>query len=376
MIPPCDPSILEHNPQFRRLYENLTTTLLNTDGSTRSDAAEPARKAAVEDLKQCQLRSVKRRIKERTLRHLAFASDSVLSDECRDNITLISIYLETPCTLIDPNTPQDAPSQSQTKIQDDTLSLLAPSISTFYTNIPTFIVHFSSHLSNTLSALRALSATSDANTDTAPKHHAAQPRADHQSRARARDRRVRTSMAPVPPLASQLRARVDALRATQLSSLPAARREMAAVAAEVMSVRATIIERMVVILERAKHGVLARATRARAEHLATVAQGIEGKVEVAKLEIAATLYTPETLAALSRYREHLRDTRVRLDEQKALAIEELEQYGDAEVSGTAVVGTDRVSDKDGGTLAEIARQYGRLVRDVEAVRMEIARLGE
>jgi hypothetical protein len=36
---------------------------------------------------------------------------------------------------------------------------------------------------------------------------------------------------------------------------------------------------MVVVLERAKHGALARAVRARAEHLAVVAQGIEGKVE-------------------------------------------------------------------------------------------------
>lgn len=90
---------------------------------------------------------------------------------------------------------------------------------------------------------------------------------------------MRTSLAPAPPLAAQLRTRVDALRATQLSALPAARRDMTATAAKLMAVRAGILERMVVVLERAKHGALARAVRARAEHLAVVAQGIEGKVE-------------------------------------------------------------------------------------------------
>lgn len=48
MIPPCDPSILEHNPQFKRLYENLTTSILNPDASTRAQSASPARTAVVE----------------------------------------------------------------------------------------------------------------------------------------------------------------------------------------------------------------------------------------------------------------------------------------------------------------------------------------
>lgn len=86
-------------------------------------------------------------------------------------------------------------------------------------------------------------------------------------------------MAPVPPLSSQLQARVRVLRHTQLSELPVARRKMAATAAEVVAVRARVLERTVVTLERAKHGALARATKAKAEHLAVVAQGVEGKLE-------------------------------------------------------------------------------------------------
>lgn len=86
-------------------------------------------------------------------------------------------------------------------------------------------------------------------------------------------------MAPVPPLASQLSDRVETLRRVQLFELPAARRDMAATAAALLAVQGLVLERTVVILERAKHGALARATKAKAEHLATVAQGVEGKLE-------------------------------------------------------------------------------------------------
>ncbi|KAJ5585529.1 uncharacterized protein N7459_005329 [Penicillium hispanicum] len=383
MIPPCDPSILEHNPNFKRLYENITTNLLNADGSTRANSTDPAREAVMEDLKQCQIRSAKKRIKAQTLRQLAFASDSGLPDESHDTLAITSLYLETPCTAIEPvSSPQDR--EESGPQQDDALSLLAPEIEAFYSQIPSIILPFSNTLSSAIHELRALAATnadSDINPDIAApalvgsRSIPAPTRSssNHHARARARDRRVRTSMAPVPPLSSQLRDRVRALRRIQLSDLPAARQKMAATAAAVLAVRTLVLERTVVILERAKHGTLSRATKAKAEHLATVAQGIEGKLEVTKLEIAATLYTPETLAALGGYQKHLRDTRGRLDERRALAIEELKRYGDVDMpEGT---GADRTGG-DGGTLAEIARRYGVLAKEVEVIRMEIARLGE
>lgn len=92
---------------------------------------------------------------------------------------------------------------------------------------------------------------------------------------------------------------------------------------------------------------------------------------VTKLEIAATLYTPETVAALTRYREHLRESEGKLAERRESAIKELRSYGD--VGGDEEIGRGGT---DGGTLAEIARRYGDLSREVETVRMEIARLGE
>ncbi|KAJ5701889.1 hypothetical protein N7488_009437 [Penicillium malachiteum] len=385
MIPPCDPSILEHNPQFKRLYENLTSNLLNPDGSTRAQA-DPARRAIEEDLKACQIKTAKKRIKERTLKQLAFAADSELQEECHDNLAIISIYLETPCAAIEPETcAQSNPSsQGDGPKQDDALTLLAQDFETFHSSIPKFILKFSKILSTSIHDLRSI-----ASVPTDPLAAVAEPEptvsrtlpgltrstSNHYSRARARDRRVRTSMAPLPPLASQLRDRVHVLRRIQVSDLPSARRQMAATAAEVLAVRAQVLERTVEILERAKHGALARATRAKAEHLAIVSQGVESKLEVTKLEIAAKLYTPETLSALTRYKLHLSETRVRLDERREMAIEELKRYGGAD-DGSTDSTDERSRDVESGTLAEIARRYGVLAKEVEDVKMEIARLGE
>ncbi|KAJ5224049.1 hypothetical protein N7468_008591, partial [Penicillium chermesinum] len=361
-----------HNPQFKRLYENLTTTLLNPDGSTRATSKDPVRAAAVEELKQCQIRRAKKQIQQQTLRRLAFASDSELLDDFHDNLALISLYLETPSSALDQDQPLDQ-SQSLGHLHDNALSLLQPEFETFCSNIPSFITQFSNILSKASHDLRAIASTNPDNNDLdenmpGPSH--SRSLSTHNARARARDRRVRTSMAPAPLLSSILNDRVRALRFLQLEELPAKRREMAALAADVIAAQAQVLERTVLLLERAKHGALARATKAKAEHLATVAQGVEGKLEYVPL-IATTLYTPETLAALSRYQRHLRETKARLDERRESAIEELKRYGDIEA--TRAGGAERV---EGGTLAEIARRYGLLVREVDSVRMEIARLGE
>ncbi|KAJ5779293.1 hypothetical protein N7457_007013 [Penicillium paradoxum] len=337
MIPPCDPSILEHNPQFKRLYENLTTSLLHPDASTRAPSASPNRTAVVET------QSSKKRIKEQTLRQLAFAPNSNLPAECHDNLAIITLYLETPTNAIELDTPSP---DAEAKKPDDALSFLAPDIEAFYSNIPAFILPFSNKLSSAIQVLRSLTST---NVDRAiAPEDAPAPRSNHNARARARDRRVRTSMAPVPLLSSQLQARIRALRHTQLSELPVARRKMAATAAEVVALRARVLERTVVILERAKHGALARATKAKAEHLAFVAQDVEGKLE-----------------------QHLRQTKERLEHRQRMVIGELRAYGDAEFSRP-----DTDLDADEGSFEDIARQYGVLAREVEAVKREIAQLEE
>lgn len=148
-------------------------------------------------------------------------------------------------------------------------TLLAPDIEQFHSKLPIIVPYLARILSSTVHDLRSLANAGDraalSNTS------AESSRSQIQARSRAKAARQ-------TPLSSQLNERVQALRHIQLSELATARTKMAATAAEVLAMRAVILERTVTLLERTKHGALARATKAKAEHLNTVAHGVEGKL--------------------------------------------------------------------------------------------------
>lgn len=87
-----------------------------------------------------------------------------------------------------------------------------------------------------------------------------------------------------------------------------------------------------------------------------------------KLETLATIYTPETVAALNNYREHLRETRLRLEEKQKIATQALEAYEAADLGQQGGKATS-------GAMVDIARRYGALVKEVESIKMEMKRLG-
>lgn len=81
-----------------------------------------------------------------------------------------------------------------------------------------------------------------------------------------------------------------------------------------------------------------------------------------QLETSAAINTPEIVTALGRYQEHLKETRERVERQKAQLLEELDGY--------------QIADTESGPIKEIARRYGALIKEMEGVRMEIERLRE
>lgn len=106
-----------------------------------------------------------------------------------------------------------------------------------------------------------------------------------------------------------------------------------------------------------------------------------------KHETLSSIYTPDTVSALTHYREHLQDTRIRLEEKEKEATAELQAYeladsgndggGDGSSAGgrTTTLERNRNMGSGPGVMVEIARRYGALVKEVEGVRMEIKRLG-
>ncbi|KAL5343727.1 hypothetical protein BJX70DRAFT_121129 [Aspergillus crustosus] len=350
MIPPCDPTILAGNTQFKRLYQQLTSTLLNPDGSTRANDAQPARRELLSGLRGCQVRNAKKKLKQHTLRQLAFDHDQELPDDCRDPLAIVSLYLE--------SSPNQLNLLNDSRDGADVLSLLGPDIMQFYEKLPILIPAISRVLSSAVHDLRSLANAAD--------------RAGLQSMSNERPRsriqtRTRAKAARQSSLASQLSERVQALRRMQLAELPAARTRMAATAAEVLAMRAAVLEQTVTILERTKHGALARATKAKAEHLASVAHGVESKLRVMRLDILGSIHTPEVNSALSRYHQHLQETRARLEERRAVALRELKAYEAVDSSATRRPARS-------GPIVEIARRYGSLIKEIEGVKAEIEQL--
>lgn len=136
---------------------------------------------------------------------------------------------------------------------------------------------------------------------------------------------------------------------------------------------------MIHILERTKHGALARGQKARAEQLAAVSVGVEAKIRIMKGDVLAAIYTADTAEALRRYREHLADAGVRLEERRKNALVELEAYEVADLNLDSDSGADD-GDRGGrrqraGAMVDIAQRYGALLKEAEGVRMEIQRLG-
>lgn len=155
---------------------------------------------------------------------------------------------------------------------DEALSLLTPDIDAFYADIPVYITPLSNTLTSAVDCLRTIANPDDALTEptttSTPKD----------SRIRTRQSKAKSSPSQ-SPISPHLAERLSRLHQTQLNELPTSRRQMAAVAAEVLATRAQVLERTVVLLERTKHGALTRATKTKAENLATGAENIQGKLK-------------------------------------------------------------------------------------------------
>lgn len=50
MLPPVDEAVLQSNPDFERLYKTVTTSLLNPDGSSKSNDPAAKRRDAIRDV--------------------------------------------------------------------------------------------------------------------------------------------------------------------------------------------------------------------------------------------------------------------------------------------------------------------------------------
>ncbi|RAO65817.1 uncharacterized protein BHQ10_001829 [Talaromyces amestolkiae] len=277
------------------------------------------------------------------------------------------MFLDAPCGLneYESNSLQD-------RLQE--ASLLNRDIQTFHDKtINALMLPLSESITSWLNNLRSVaeigtpSAQTTTNTSSSSSNIPTIASAN-QSRPRIKSRlSIGAKRIQPPRLSIQVDERIMKLRQMQVSDLPASRNKVAITAANLLSSRGEAMERMIVLLERTKYGSLARGTKAQADYLASVAECMSYKVQVTKFETLSTIYTPENVAALKKYSAHLRETLGRLEETQMIANQTLEEYDQ--------VGTSQ-SNRSGktGPMADIARRYGDLVQEVDAVQREIKKL--
>jgi diphthamide biosynthesis protein 3 len=158
----------------------------------------------------------------------------------------------------------------------------------------------------------------------------------------------------------------------QGNSISATRNCIIDLADQIHAIHREILEVAVRILEQTMHGSVVRGIKARAEHLAAVAKGLDLKIRFVYHSILTRLAdlpfrilaksdpllsNPELVSALQAYNEHLTSTAKDLRSQIEVVESELDRY-----------------EAKGKGMDQIANRYAELTTKCEKLRSEIQRL--
>lgn len=189
----------------------------------------------------------------------------------------------------------------------------------------------------------------------------AQPISRLISKAAAKDLSTLTHLAttsghdPDISLISSLKKSKDTISDSS-NALSRLRLEMTQETLTTQSLYRQALETSIRILEQTVHGSLSRGTKAKADYLATVAEGMARKLQVQQGQLTAQTASPEFQAALERKMDDLEKEGLALRRKGREAQELLARYRRTE------------------GMEEVAREFAELVREREKVKKDIERL--
>lgn len=365
MIPPVSPSMLEANTQFASLHRHLTTHRLNPDASTRggSEAESPVsgalRRFLLQTAREGLLRSSLRNIAARSQERAERAENEVgkLSLELRDAVDTISMLLD------------EAPS---TRLSEEDYKLLAPDMDAFCDHSEEVAGVVSNDLQRQHDLLcKIVSAPTSAAREPSPAKSAANSKRPLHRVANTTTSTTTTSSSS-PSSASP--ESLSTLLQPLLPSIPnpalqSALSSLSKTTLQHATVHRSLLSTSLTQLERTTHGLHARHTKARSAHLSAVATALAKRIQMVYLQRRNMVYKPEVQVALRNYQRHLEEVMVGLEGREEELRAVLKEYDD--------VGQD-VDDGQGprGVMREVGRRYGEVLREIELVEKDIARLGE
>lgn len=162
-----------------------------------------------------------------------------------------------------------------------------------------------------------------------------------------------------PPPVDTLSESVDKLKneiSTLESKTSATRTEITQEVSLVQNLYRQVIETSIHLLERTIHGSVSRGTKAKAEYLSIVAEGMSKKLSVQHEQLLSQLYTSELQEALRVKDEELAKENRATKKQIREMEEMLEAY------------------KQTPGMDGLADEYAEILKETEKVKAEIARL--
>ncbi|KAK5724177.1 hypothetical protein LTR17_013559 [Elasticomyces elasticus] len=304
MLPPVDLEVLAVNPKFDTLYRDLCTTKLNEDATTQLDVkVNKEHDALREELRRTHLEDAKRDTIRTILQDLAYR-DEALPDDLRELVALTAAMLGG-------------------EIAEEDKDLVSAELERFTEHALHISAAISKRLKEDSDVLVRLLANGES-----------------------------ISQANITANIQQLKNNA----AKDRTDLAHSRLDLVSDVQQLHSLYRQTMEASIRILEQTIHGSVARGTKAKADYLATVAEGMSKKLNVQHGQLLQQVYSSEMQEALKARASAMQDESVALRRKIRDAEEKLDQY--RSVKG----------------LQSMAKEYAEIVKESEKVKDDIARL--
>lgn len=306
MLPPIPPSVLERNPRFSQLYKDISTSRLNSDASSRLIKQQRAQADIEKQVQALRKEALQVHLLQNAFLHIM----NQLPAEIRMSCYMVA-------------------GQLRGSLHPTELEILNEIIEPFNSNIKTIALAISQRLKCLSTSMASLLAAEEGR----------EVKASDLTQLPTNSAKLLSQNSASAQKIAQLRTRI-----TDLSD-------------QINSTHREILEASVRILEQTLHGSVARGMRAKAEHLAIVAKGLDLKIRI--LDAGDPLrVSGELRSALQEYGGHLGDVRRKME---ARVVQLERELGDYE------------SEKG---MVEIGRRFAEVLGRCEDVKREIERLEE
>ncbi|GAP92837.2 hypothetical protein SAMD00023353_8700060 [Rosellinia necatrix] len=391
MLPPIDDNILKSNPRFEKLYNTITTSILNPDGSSRADPSAKQRDAVREELKAYRLKAARVHLL-RTAISTAVPTQPPQPGKQEGGEQSRQQQKQRQSKYQHGRTKSRSQSQSQIQAQAPQTPSLPPDLVQLLFLIPPFL----NNAAVLPPASIKLLLTSPPFTELPalfPKVlELVSMRLAAEAKTLARVLSPSTNPSYIHRVISSLPSMASTLVAELAASKVKLSRARLATTAALTRHLQQHTEALVLLLGalEAKHGPIARASELRAAEARQEAEAWALAATALLWETRHLAYPPEARAALINYRQHLLDAGRRLEDGARVREAELADYGvdvsrraslDMTPAGNRLLRPSRggrrnnsVDENKERTMRELARVWREMETRLQEIQGDLKRL--